>query len=290
MKNRIIKTLIFNKQLRLYLINNTELIEEILQIKEQSNIIINTALANSVTIATLLSATLKGNQRLSTTLTMSNPKYKIHTDADAHGNIRGYANNYLLSQGQYKTIKQLIGLKGAIRMIKGVDMNQFTGITDMPYQNIDKDFAHYFKQSEQTDTLFKTHVDWEGNGTIKNSYGFYAQLLPNSSEGLLKIVEEKSEMLISILKGLPHSTEVEVINLLNRYFSGVEFIGYSSAQFFCGCSKAMFYGLLHSIDKSELKEYVQTGKSITSTCNICGRNYHFNTDEMKTYLREGSTN
>ncbi len=288
MTNRIIKTLIFNKQIRLYLINNTELIDEIMQINECSNKVAKTALANSITIASLLSATLKGNQRLSANLIMSNPKSKIHTDADAHGNIRGYVNNYLLSQDQYRTVKQLIGLKGSIRMIKGVDMNQFTGITDMPYQNLDKDFSHYFKQSDQTDTLFKTDIEWEEDNTIKYSYGLYAQLLPNSSKNLLDIVEGKFDMLLPILRNLHYCTEKEIKNLLTQYFASVEIIGYSSAQFFCGCSKEMFYGLLHSIDKSELKEYVQSGTPIKSTCNICGRNYHFNTDEIKPYLQERS--
>lgn len=93
MKNQIIKTLIFNKQVRLYLINNTELIDEIQHINESSNKVIKIALANSLSVVSLLSATLKGHQRLSATLTMSNPKSKIHADADAYGNIRGYANN-----------------------------------------------------------------------------------------------------------------------------------------------------------------------------------------------------
>ncbi|MDV2888300.1 Hsp33 family molecular chaperone HslO, partial [Alkalihalophilus pseudofirmus] len=80
----------------------------------------------------------------------------------------------------------------------------------------------------------------------------------------------------------------EILNVLNQYFGEAEIIGHSTAQFFCGCSKDMFFGLLHSIDKSELKEYVQSGTPIKSTCKICGRNYLFYTEEIKPYLEESN--
>ncbi|WZY35825.1 Hsp33 family molecular chaperone HslO [Bacillus sp. FSL W8-1122] len=206
MKNQIVKALIFNKQVRLYLINNTELLEKILHINHNSNTAVKGALANSLSVVSLLSATLKGHQRLSVTLTMSNPKSKINADADAYGNIRGYANDFLLSnQKNYSTVKELIGPKGSIRMIKGVDMNQFTGITDMPYQNIDKDFSYYFKQSDQTDTLIQTNIEWKENkenNDIDNSYGLYAQLLPQSSVELLNYVEELMRRTLTLLQEL----------------------------------------------------------------------------------------
>ncbi|MCA1041985.1 Hsp33 family molecular chaperone HslO [Bacillus infantis] len=290
MKNQIIKTLIFNKQVRLYLINNSELINEILNINANSSKVIKMAVANSLSVISLLSATLKGEQRLSVTLTLSNPKSKIHADTDAYGNIKGYANEFLLSQDQdkYSTVKELIGLKGSIRMIKGVNMNQFTGITSMPYQDIDKDFSYYFKQSDQTDTLIKTNINLRENNEIKYSYGIYAQLLPQSSKNLLELVEENFKCLQPILENLSLSTEEEIINTLNQYFGEAEIIGHSATQFFCGCSKDMFFGLLHSIDKLELKEYVQSGTPIISTCQICGRNYIFNTEEIKPYLEESN--
>lgn len=242
LKSQIIKTLIFNKQVRLYLINNTKLLEEILLINQSSNTVVKEALANSISVISILSATLKGHQRLSATLSMSHPKSKIHVDADARGNVRGYANDFLVSnQKNYSTVKELIGSKGSIRMIKGNDMNQFTGITDMPYQDLDKDFSHYFKQSDQTDTLIKTNIDWQENKSITNSYGLYAQLLPQSSTHLLDDVEEHFQAMHEVLKNLHVSTDKEILNVLNQYFGEAEIIGHCTTQFFCGCSKEMFY-------------------------------------------------
>jgi molecular chaperone Hsp33 len=290
MQNKIIKTLIFNKQIRLFLVNNTELITNIIQMNESSNKVTKACLANSVSIASLLSATLKGTQRLSTTIILSSPKSKIHTEADANGNIRGFANNFLLSheQNKYSTVRELIGKRGSIRMIKGVDMNQFTGITDMPFQDIDKDFSHYFKQSDQTDTLFKTNMEWKENNTIKNSCGLYAQVLPSGPNHLLEIVEEKFDKLLPILRNLHQYGEKKIDTLLNQHFAEAEIIGYSNTQFHCGCSKELFYGLLHSLEKSELEEYVLTGTPIISTCNSCDRNYIFSTEEIKPFIQEGT--
>ncbi|MFB4160297.1 Hsp33 family molecular chaperone HslO [Geomicrobium sp. JSM 1781026] len=287
MQNRIIKALIFNKQVRLYLINNTSLLNEILHMNQNANTIIKEALASSISIMSILSATLKGNQRLSAALSFDHPKSKIFVDTDAHGNVRGYANDFLLSSSKnYSTVKELIGLKGSIRMIKANDFNQFTGITDMPYQDLDRDFSHYFKQSDQTETLIKTTIHWQGNKEIKNSYGIYAQLLPQSPTHLLNKVEEHFQSIQCVLNEPKTLINSEIFSLLNQYFDEAEIIGESNVQFFCGCSKEMFFGLLHSVDAAELKGYLHSRDPIISTCNRCGRNYSFNEEEIKLILGE----
>ncbi|WP_066189984.1 Hsp33 family molecular chaperone HslO [Gracilibacillus timonensis] len=285
MSTSIIKTLIFDKQVRLYLTNNTGLLNEIIPIHQEANHVIKATLANSLSVVSLLSATLKEKQRLSTTLLMSQPKNKMHIDVDAQGNLRGYANDHLLAQ-EPASVKQLIGQKGSIRMIKSSNMNQFTGITDMPYQDIDKDFSHYFQQSEQTDTLFKTHIDWTKKNAIANSYGLYAQLLPQASKELLMYVGEAFDMLTSVLSKLSNVTETELAATLRKYFGESSIIGYDEVQFFCDCSKEMFFGLLHAMNKGEIENQIQSGQPMPASCNICGKTYLFTTEELRTYLQE----
>lgn len=189
MKNNIIKALIFDKQLRLYFVDNTPLINEIIRRNHQHNRITNVALGKTLSGISLLSATLKEKQRLSATLIMSNPKYKIFADTDASGNVRGYANQNFVNENN--SLQNLIGNNASIRMIKGTEMHQFTGITDMPYRDIDKDLSYYFRQSEQLETYLETNLAIDEDNAVLYSYALYAQLLPGAPQQLLTLLKEK---------------------------------------------------------------------------------------------------
>ena len=96
MNNYILKTLAYNKQVRIFFMENTEMIKVICNHKDISKLL-KTALGETVSIAALMSGTLKGNQRVSIKINASNPKYKICADFDSMGNIRGYINDALLN-------------------------------------------------------------------------------------------------------------------------------------------------------------------------------------------------
>lgn len=286
MRNKIIKALIFDKQVRLFIIDNTMLINEIISLNKQNHRILNVALGKVVSGISLLSATMKGEQRLSATFTLSSSGYKIYADADAHGNIRGYTKRSHPTDEVFegKSIKVFIGEKGTIRIIKGSNMNQFTGITDMPYQNIDDDLSHYFRQSEQLETFIETNLNFGEKNTVTYSYGMFAQLLPGAPKHLVKEVKEKIDTHSNIFKNLKDMEDMQIEKQLKHYFRHSQVIGQSQVQFSCGCSKEMFFGLLYSIQKKELLEYIRDNKSIESSCHICGRSYLFSPSEIRLLL------
>lgn len=82
MNNYILKTLAYNKQVRIFFMESTDMIKEICNHKNISKTL-KTALGKTVSIATLMSGTLKGNQRVSIKINASNGKYKIFSDVDS---------------------------------------------------------------------------------------------------------------------------------------------------------------------------------------------------------------
>ncbi|WP_396426799.1 Hsp33 family molecular chaperone HslO [Lederbergia sp. NSJ-179] len=79
---------------------------------------------------------------------------------------------------------------------------------------------------------------------------------------------------------------MQIQEQLNNYFSGSEIIGQNQVQFWCGCSKEMFYGLLHSLENKDLMEYIHSNESIETSCHICGRPYLFSPSEIQNLLRK----
>ncbi|GAB2552587.1 hypothetical protein GCM10026983_20490 [Gracilibacillus alcaliphilus] len=144
MNSEIIKTLLFDKQVRLFLTDNTELVRSIVNTNTRQ-LIAKQALAKAVSGMSLLSASLKDNQRLSAIFMLRTNK--LFADTDAQGNVRGYISKRSSFHPEVtsSTIKEWIGNHASIRMIKGFEMQQFTGITEMPYKNIDDDLSYYFR-------------------------------------------------------------------------------------------------------------------------------------------------
>ncbi|MBP1968354.1 molecular chaperone Hsp33 [Virgibacillus natechei] len=288
MENKIVKTLIYDKQVRLYFVDNTKLINEILSQSKVTNRLLKLILGKSVSVVSLISGTLKGDQRISLQMTMSDPKYKVFADVDAKGNVRGYLNEELLKTSfddiNNVSLEYFIGHKGTIRVIKGSEMNQFTGITDMPYGNIVDDISHYFKQSEQTQTYIGANIELGNDNSLLFSKAIYAQLLPGAPIHLLDEVKHtintNQEFFNRFVNFRANNSEKK----LRKLFKDVKVIGYSPVQFFCGCSKEMFYGMLHSLSRDDLKQAINKKEPIDTVCQICGRTYSFGQSEIQELL------
>lgn len=289
MENTIVKTLIYDNQVRLYFVDNTKLINEILSLNKETNKILKLTLGKTISVMSIITGSLKGAQRISLQLTMSDPKFKVFADADAKGNVRGYLNGELLkAPADYInkiSLDRLIGHKGTIRVIKGSSMNQFTGITDMPYRNIDDDISHYFIQSEQIQTYIEANIRFGNDNCIQFSNAVYAQLLPGATPDLIGEVEHTVNSNQEFFASLNKYSKNNIEEKLSRLFKDVKVIGYSPIQFFCGCSKEMFYGMLHSLSKGELKQAINNQEPINTACQICGRAYRFNYNEIQGLLK-----
>ncbi|MBL4931624.1 Hsp33 family molecular chaperone HslO [Clostridium paridis] len=280
MNNHIIKTLAYNKQVRILWIDNTDMIKEICENKNMSKLLKN-VLGKTVSIAGLISGTLKGNQRVSIKISASNRKYKIFTDTDSMGNVRGYVSDELLNVPlevlRNLSVEELLGDKGCIQVLKDLGMNSiFTGITGMPCGNIVDDFSYYFNQSEQIPSFFHVNMIYNENNEIELSRGIMVQLLPGAPTNIIEDIKKiilGNQYIIS-----RNDKNLEEISCL--LFENIDILEKSTIKFFCGCSKDGFYPMLHSLNREELIDAYESNKSIEMVCNICGEKYVFDKDDI----------
>jgi molecular chaperone Hsp33 len=285
MENCLIKALAYNKQARILFVENTDLIRAVCNQPNLMNRLLKTALGTTVSAASLLSGTLKDQQRISLKVKASQPAYKIFADVDSQGNIRGYVSEDLLNAPTHDleslSIEDLIGDRGCIQVVKDIGMNRtFTGITDMPYRNIVDDLSHYFNQSEQTPTCFAIHIAFNENNEIIGSQGMMAQLLPGAPDELIGHIR-------NILARQPFqqpqsesSAGAAFRELPSLLFDDIEIMSLEPIRSFCGCSKEMFYPMLYALGKDELELATEKKHSIDMVCHICGNEYSFGPDEI----------
>ncbi|MCG7332288.1 Hsp33 family molecular chaperone HslO [Salinicoccus roseus] len=286
MKNSIAKTLTHGEQVRFYFVDNTQLLHEIFELNNKIPLSLKLLLGKTVSVMSILSGTLKGNQRMSLQITLSNPKYKIFAEAEANGNVRGYLNESLLTAPglEEQSMEDLIGSTAMISVIKGSDMSQFTSITDMPNQNIVDDIANYFVQSDQTPTYLHSTIQFDDQASLLSSHALFAQLLPGAPPQLLSEVKNAIKTNPEIFSKLKAEEASDNEEELRRMFGSAKVIGYSSSQFFCGCTKEMFYGMLYSLSEEEIKRSIEEDEDIEAFCHICGKTYTFQQKEIEHLL------
>lgn len=277
MQNAIVKALINEEQIRLYFMDNTQLLRDIFALNQELPRPLKLLLGKTISAMSILSGTLKGNQRMSLQITLSNSHHKIFAEAEANGNVRAYLNEELLrsSEIEEKSMQDLIGPTGMIRVIKGSEMNQFTSITDMPNQNITDDIANYFVQSDQTPTYLYSDIQLDNEASLLYSRALYAQLLPGAPSYLLSEVKTIMKAKMDIF------SKLNAEEALTQLFGDAKIIGHSSSQFSCGCSKEMFYGMLYSLSEEEIKLSIEQNEDIEAFCHICGKTYMFEQKEME---------
>lgn len=287
--NYLMKGLAFENKVRVFLVENTELLKAICHKPEIRGRFLKTVLGTTVTAAGLLTGTLKGSQRLSMKVQASHHDRKIFADADAYGNIRGYLSESVLQapceQWEGLTVSQWVGSKGRLQVVKDDGMHHaFTGITDMPYGNIVDDIAHYFHQSEQTPTCLDIQIAFNEKDEILRSQGILAQLLPGAPDHALDDVR-------SILDRLPDSRPASEPRtpecaraFLASAFTDIVFIGLQPIQAFCGCSKPMFYPMLLALGEDALKRACEERQSMEVVCYVCGSKHVFGPDELSSLM------
>lgn len=284
MNNYIINTLVYNKQARILFMDNTDIIKEICEHKNMSNLL-RTVLGKTISIASLISRNLKGNQRISLIINPTNREYKIFADADSSGNVRGYINEELFKANldSKLLIEQLIGSEGYIQVMKDIGMNNlFTGVTEMKYGNIVDDFSYYFKQSEQTSSLFSLNIVINESNKIILSRGIFVELLPGAPVSLLgdikKIISDNELLLYTL------DNNKDFKDIPKMLFQDIEILEIDPIQFICQCSKEIFYSMLYSLDKDELVDAYEYDRPIEMVCNMCGKKYEFSKDEIKDFI------
>lgn len=283
MNNPIIKMLAGNDQIRLYVADQTELVREVYKINENVPAVPKLLLAQTISLMGVLTGTLKGNQRLSLTLSMSDRSKRLSADADARGNVRGYLNEALsaVKESDLGSVQDLIGPKGMIRMVKGHDLHQYTSITDMPAQNIAEDLARHFLQSDQTLTFFAAPVRVGPDGEPVSAHAVYAQLLPGAPP---KLLTELEQALRSEPELLDHIKAGDLTGSEEALDKGFNFIGTSECRFFCGCTKELFLGILQSMDKDDLRNTIESSQGIETFCHVCGKKYVFEEKDIQLFI------
>ncbi len=291
MGNKFIKALSENKEVRLFMINSTEMVEESRKIYGSSPVSI-AALGRTITAASILGKTLKNEMdKLTLRIKGSNEIESIIAVANYEGTVKGYISNPFVETkiNEYGKLDVggAVGKDGKIFVIRDYGLKDpYVGSADLVSGEIAEDLANYFMFSEQQPTVFSLGVFVNSEGIVEAAGGLLIQTLPNVSEKSLVLIEEAMSKIKPISTLIKEEYTLE--DIINEYFATLNFAvtENSETKLECDCSRDRMEKALISLGKEELYDMINKDKGAELHCHFCNTYYKFNEDELKNLIEK----
>ncbi len=238
----------------------------------------------------LLTANLKGNDRLALHLECAGPLKGYVVEATATGEIRGYLKTPqipLEKPLESFDLSPLMG-PGFLTVTKHlVDAKQpYEGKVPLMHGSLANDLAEYFLTSEQTPTAFTLSIRFDDRGELTGAGGLFLQAMPDAGEKLTAALETLVADLPSIGDALTEGQDAETYIMENFAAFDPRVIGNRRVEFFCRCSKEQMKAYLLLLPEADRHELYHHGPSpLELKCNNCNSAYHFEKDELVALIR-----
>lgn len=291
MKDILVKSISKDNNFRVYAINGTNLVSEMQKIND--NWSTTSAALGRTAIATLLLANsvLSGRESMTVRLDGKGPVGMIVMDADANGNVKGYAANpkvnLPLSQENKIDVASGVGTNGFLEVMKNSGGDEpYRSNVELQTGEIGDDFTYYLAKSEQIPSAVGVTVDIDGENNIISAGGYLVQVMPGASDDVIDKLQNKIMNAPSIATMLEEDSNPE--NILWHLFDQDELkiLDHLPVQFKCECSKEKFANSIAGISNDELQAMIDDDHGAEVVCNFCGSKYQFSEAELKKILEE----
>lgn len=270
----------FNGEVRFFITDSRELVEELNQINKTSPVAA-AALGRSVTITALMGLMLKGDDKLSTTVAGDGPAGKIIAVANGKGEVKATISNphvdIPLKENGKLDVSGAVG-NGYLQVVKDQGLKEpFVGQTELVSGEIAEDYAYYFMKSEQVPTAISAGVLVDVDYSIKAAGALIVQLLPDASEAVI----QRLEYVFTELKAMTTLLQTYTLDeILDAVFDGnFEVLQETDIKMVCDCSYDKFENGIRMLAPADIIE-VKQDEFADVVCNFCHKEYHIETKNL----------
>ncbi len=235
--------------------------------------------------ACLMSAGLKGRDRLRLQVDCSGPIKGLVVEANAAGDVRGFLKNVPIPVDRPLEDFNLAPFFGAgflsvTRILEGAKQ-PFTGRVMMAHGSLAKDLAHYYLTSEQIPSAFSLSVKFDAHGRVVAAGGMILQALPNATDEITEAIETRVVTLPSIASSL--ADKISPADFVRTHLADFSprFIDWRPAEFNCHCNRDQIRNVLQLLPVDELKDIQAKGPfPVELRCHHCNTVYRFDQDQI----------
>jgi molecular chaperone Hsp33 len=271
-------------------VSGTRMVSEMRQ-SHKLGVLETLALGQAYLCGSLLSATIKGEDRLIIRMDCSGALGGYQVETKASGDVRGFLFNSsvplerpLESFDLEPFIKN--GMLTVTRYSEG-NAEPFVGQVELAHSRIAEDLTEYFLRSEQTTTSFSVGVRFDSDGEVLGAGGLYLQALPGADDEALAWIERIVTGGISIGSWFGEGKKRREFLINHFLFSNIDFLAEKPIRFFCPCERERFLAFLKSLPVDE-REAAWTdaplspdgNRYVEISCHNCGSIYKYERNEF----------
>ncbi|MBW1940024.1 MAG: Hsp33 family molecular chaperone HslO [Deltaproteobacteria bacterium] len=294
-RDRLYVFLLAGGEVRGAVINGTRMINE-MRANHDLGILETLVLGHAYLGAGLMSAGLKGNDRISLQIECSGPIKGLVVEANAFGEVRGYLKNVHIPVDKPLEdfdLSPFFGI-GFITVTKYLEdaKQPFMGRVALQYGNLAQDLANYYLTSEQIPTAFNLSVRFDSEGKVIGAGGLVLQAMPGARKQTIERVENLVRNLPSIgtifaedrtseEKNPDKQAPAKLVKEVFKSFSP-KFLADYRVEFMCHCNEKRICSLLTLLPLEDLKDILEKGPfPVEILCHNCNTPYHFTQADIK---------
>lgn len=294
MNGKLITGMSKNREVRIYVAETTDMVENARQLHQLSPIA-TAALGRTITVAAMMGMMSKiDKEKLTLQIKGSNAIKLMVAIADTHGNVKAYTTDpqavNLFNEAGKLDVGTAIGKEGQLIVIRDLGMKEpFIGQTNLVTGEIAEDIAAYFAQSEQQPSAIGLGVSLSKDAVVKKAGGFIVQILPETTDETITQLE-------SNLTGMPPLTQffeegLDVIQVAGQIFAGLglDELETYDLKYQCDCNREKMETALISLGKSELLSIIDEDGEAELVCHFCNSKYHFTEEQLLALIKEMNT-
>jgi molecular chaperone Hsp33 len=283
-KDRLYHFTLENDTIRGAILHGTRMVHE-MQANHELGVLETLVLGHAYIGAALMSATLKGSDRLSLLFECSGPIRGLVVESNAFGEVRGYLKQIPIPVEKPLESFDLAPFFGAgfltvTRYLESAKQ-PFSGKVMLQYGNIAEDLAHYYVTSEQIPTALHLSIRFDTEGKTLGAGGLLIQALPGATEETMRAMEEKVRALSSL--GMDFSNGILPETIINEGFKQhtPRILANRRIEFMCHCNEPGVQRLLMMLPKADLTDILENGPfPVEMRCHHCNTTYAFDREAI----------
>lgn len=291
MSDSLIKALAYNNEIRVYVINATNMVEEARKLHDSWSTA-TAAIGRTIIGTTLLGATLKNEQdKLTVRIQGNGPLGHIIADSNMYGETKAYVDNPhvtldLNDKGKLD-VKGAVGTEGMLSVSKDQGLKTpFSGQVPLISGELAEDFTYYMAVSEQTPSAFGLSVLVNPDESVQTAGGFMIQVLPGASDETIDDLEKTIQQIPQISDSLDKNTDLEAILIQLVGEDNYKILEEMPVSFKCDCSKERFSNAIVSLGKDEIQQMIDEDGGAEAVCHFCRSKYEYDIDELEALKEE----
>ena len=284
-RDRLHNFMLADGTIRGVILNGTRMVNE-MRANHDLGILETLVLGRAYLGAGLMSADLKGSDRIGLKIECSGPIKGLTVESNAFGEVRGFLNNKSIPVEKPLEDFDLSPFFGAgflsvTRYLKEAKQ-PFTGQVILKYGNIAKDLAYYYLTSEQIPTAFNLGIKYDRQGHVTGAGGLLLQAMPGADNAIIADLENRVTHFPSLGILFSHDRDPKETVRVEFHRYGPKFLSERRIEFMCHCNQDRLEGLITLLPIHELKDIRENGPfPLEIRCHYCNTPYLFSKEDIR---------